>query len=103
MRKPTSTNAENQRALVRVCPLNQALPRLGARWKMQVLHGIAHGITTFGALKRALPGVSDHVLAMRLRELVEEALVERAVGTAPHPTVAPPSSYRCTRGAERCS
>lgn len=98
-RKLTSANAENQRALGRACPLNETLPRVSARWKMQVLHSVAHGVATFGALKRALPGISDHLLAMRLNELVEESLLDR--GPADVSANARRSSYRATvRGAE---
>lgn len=76
-RKITSTNFGNQRELARACVLNDTLYRIGMRWKMQILYEIHHGAPTFGALKRRLPNVSVHVLAKRLRELVEEALLEK--------------------------
>lgn len=76
-RKLASTNFTNQRALADTCVVNDVLTRIGARWKMPTLYAIHHGVQTFAALKRALPNVSDHVLATRLRELVAEGLVDK--------------------------
>jgi DNA-binding HxlR family transcriptional regulator len=95
MRKLTSTNLANQRALAEVCVLNETLYRIGMRWKMQLLYSVQHGCHHFAAMKRALPNVSDHVLGRRLRELLEEGLVAK-VSSGPrrhHYTVTP-------RGAE---
>lgn len=76
-RKITSTNFGNQHRLAQTCILNDTLYRIGMRWKMQVLYAIHGGVQSFGALKKALPGVSDHVLGRRLRELVAEGLIEK--------------------------
>jgi DNA-binding HxlR family transcriptional regulator len=78
-RKVSSSNFQNQRVLGSACVLNDTLYRIGMRWKMQVLYTIAHGERTFGALKRSLPNVSDHVLAKRLRELLDEQLIDKLV------------------------
>lgn len=95
LRKPTSTNAENRQTLARACLLNAALPQISARWKMQVLHAIHGGTTSYGALKRHLPGISHQVLSTRLREMVDEALIERDAASA-----SPRVTYRSTpRGA----
>lgn len=77
-RKVTSTNFGNQRLLGEACVLNDTLYRIGMRWKMQVLYSVSRGHVSFGALKRELPSVSDHVLGRRLRELVEESLLEKS-------------------------
>jgi DNA-binding HxlR family transcriptional regulator len=76
-RKLSSSNYANQQALARCCVLNDTLYRVGMRWKMQVLFCIEQGICSFGALKRELPGISDHVLGKRLRELQAESLLDR--------------------------
>lgn len=76
-RKLNSSNYVNQRALARCCVLNDTLYRVGMRWKMQVLYGIEQGICSFGVLKRELPGISDHMLGKRLRELQDEGLLGR--------------------------
>ena len=74
MRKPSSTNSQNRRILVRCCILNDVLERLALRWKMPVLRELANGATTYRELRRALPAASDQMLAKRLRELVDEGL-----------------------------
>lgn len=76
-RKVASTNYVNQQALARSCVLNDTLYRVGMRWKMQVLYCTEQGICSFGALKRELPGISDHVLGKRLHELQAENLLHR--------------------------
>lgn len=47
------------------------------RWKIQVLYSIHLGQDSFGALKRQLPAISDHILGKRLRELAREGLVRK--------------------------
>jgi DNA-binding HxlR family transcriptional regulator len=93
-RKEASSNAQNQRTLARACVANEVLERISRRWKMQVLYSIRRGVGTFGALKVELPGVSDHVLGRRLRELTLEGLVLRheVAGAAP-----PRATYAITR------
>lgn len=94
-RKLDSSNTVNQKALSGVCVVNDALTRVGARWKMSALYAIAGGAATFAALKRGLPGVSDHVLATRLRELTVEGLIDKRFAGERHP------AYRVTaRGEE---
>lgn len=75
--KETSTNALNRRALGRACVMNEVLARVSLRWKMQILFTVHAGHSNFAALKRELPEVSDHVLAHRLGELVDEGLAVR--------------------------
>lgn len=75
--KETSTNALNRRALGRACVMNDVLARVSLRWKMQILFAIHSGHRNFAALKRHLSEVSDHVLAHRLGELVDEGLAVR--------------------------
>ncbi|AKU93786.1 transcriptional regulator [Labilithrix luteola] len=76
-RKTSSTNFGNQRILARACVLNDALYRIAMRWKMQVLYSVFRGHDSFGALKRELPSVTDHVLGRRLRELTAEGLLDK--------------------------
>ena len=93
-RKETSTNSENRGALGRACLLNDSLARIGARWKMQTLYEMARGAESFGALKQALPRVSDQMLSTRLRELVNEGLATRMaepLGEAPARTTYRPT------------
>lgn len=84
MRKTSSTNSVNRLALAETCLLNDALSRLALRWKMPVLHAIAHGAGSYGELRAALPEISHQMLATRLRELVAERLVMKVCGPGPN-------------------
>ena len=53
--------------------------RLGRRWTGVVLRALLRGITRFGDLRSAVPGLSDRMLTERLRELQDEGIVERHV------------------------
>lgn len=59
--------------------LRRALTILAGKWKLEILwllHGRVH---RFGELKRAIPGVSQHMLTAQLRELEADGLVTRTV------------------------
>lgn len=56
-----------------------ALELIGARWSGAVLQVIFKGAHRYAALKAAIPGVNDTMLARRLRELEAAGLIERRV------------------------
>ena len=56
------------------CGLARALDLVGERWALLVVRELLLGPKRFSDLRRGLPGLSQNVLAQRLREL-EEALV----------------------------
>lgn len=77
--KESTTNAQNIKVLSEWCGVNDVLRDISPRWKMVVLHRIAHGVAQFSRLKRDFPTLSDHVLGQRLAELVAEGLVDKTV------------------------
>lgn len=76
--KAGTTNAQNLQVLSEWCAVNDVLRAISPRWKMVLLHRIAHGVAQFSQLRRAFPTLSDHVLGRRLAELVTEGLVDKA-------------------------
>nr|WP_156459900.1 helix-turn-helix domain-containing protein [Mesorhizobium sp. Root554] len=52
---------------------------LTGKWKIEILWVLAQKTRRFGELKRALPGITQHMLSLRLRELETEGLVKRTV------------------------
>ena len=88
--KECTTNALNLKVLSEWCSVNNVLRDISPRWKMVVLHRIAHGIAQFSQLKRTFPTLSDHVLGQRLAELVTAGLVARTEVAA---TVPPQVRY----------
>lgn len=74
-----------------------ALKVIGGRWKLTILFELFGGRTRrFSELERAIPGVSQKVLASQLRGLEHDGVVRRTV----HPTVPPKVEYSLTPGGE---
>jgi len=70
---------------------------LGKRWNGMIVSALGSGASTFGGLRRAVPGISDAVLSDRLVELAEAELVVRTVEAGPPVTV----SYGLTDSGKR--
>lgn len=98
--KASSTQNHNRRALAAQCEVHEALASLALRWKIAVVNAIGEGAATYSALQQALPGVTDQVLARRLRELVREGLVAKSLGKAVDGANASPSYALLPLGRE---
>ncbi|GAB3620917.1 helix-turn-helix domain-containing protein [Glutamicibacter endophyticus] len=63
-----------------ICGIDAALDVVSGKWKGLVLWELhAHGIRRFAELRRALPGVSEKMLAQHLRQMEEDGLINRRV------------------------
>ncbi|MFG3258382.1 winged helix-turn-helix transcriptional regulator [Streptomyces sp. NPDC048172] len=61
-----------------VCGIDAAIDVVGGKWKVLILWALDDaGTCRFGQLKRALPGVTEKVLASHLRELESDGIVRR--------------------------
>ena len=54
-----------------------AIHALGGKWKLEILLSLMNGTMRFGALRRSLNGITQHMLTMQLRELEGDGLVLR--------------------------
>jgi DNA-binding HxlR family transcriptional regulator len=54
-----------------------AIHALGGKWKLEILFSLMNGAMRFGALRRAVGGVTQHMLSAQLRELEQDGLVLR--------------------------
>jgi DNA-binding HxlR family transcriptional regulator len=64
----------------RICPrFHAAVELIGARWTGAILVALMEGQNRYALIKAAVPGLSDTMLAERLRTLESEDLVERRV------------------------
>ena len=52
---------------------------IGRRWSSAIMLGIARGATRFGEILATVAGLSDRMLALRMRELEHTGLVDRIV------------------------
>jgi len=56
-----------------------AIHALGGKWKLEILFSLMNGAMRFCALRRAVGGVTQHMLTAQLRELEQHGLVLRTV------------------------
>lgn len=61
------------------CPVTYCLSVIGGKWKPVILFCIAHGVDRFGAMQRAVPGITKQMLTKQLRELEGDGLITRTV------------------------
>lgn len=62
------------------CPVNLAIEAITGKWKTLILWELTqHGSVRYGAIKRAVPGITHKMLAQSLRQLEADDLVERHV------------------------
>src|SRR3990172_8922404 len=52
---------------------------LGRRWNPQVVRVLLGGPRRFGEIREAIPGISDHLLSERLKQLEAEGILRREV------------------------
>lgn len=65
------------------CPVfHRAVELIGRRWNGPILRALLDGAKRFGEIRSGVPGLTDRLLAQRLRELEHEGVVDRACTTA---------------------
>jgi DNA-binding HxlR family transcriptional regulator len=70
------------------CPVEQALDIVGGRWKAILLfHLLTNPVLRFGELRRRIPGATQRMLTLQLRELEHDGCVERRVYSEVPPRV----------------
>jgi DNA-binding HxlR family transcriptional regulator len=57
-----------------------------------VVAELTKGVRRFGALKAAIPGISQRMLTVTTKRLIRDGMVERTV----YPTIPPQTDYRLT-------
>ena len=73
--------------------VEQALGLVEGRWKLVILFHLFGGqLLRFSDLERAIPGISQKMLAQQLRQMEADGLVRRIV----HPQVPPKVEYLLT-------
>jgi DNA-binding HxlR family transcriptional regulator len=59
--------------------MREALATDAGKWKLEILWLLNQRIHRFGELKRAIPGITQHMLTAQLRELEADGLVSRKI------------------------
>ena len=74
------------------CPVTYCLSMIGGKWKPVIIYCIENGVSRFGAMRRAVPGITKQMLTKQLRELESDGLLSRTV----HAEVPPRVDYALT-------
>jgi DNA-binding HxlR family transcriptional regulator len=62
------------------CPLfRQAIELIGRKWTGAIIRALLAGATQFSELGAVIPGVSDRLISVRLKELEAAGVIERIV------------------------
>src|SRR5437868_15257828 len=67
----------NRRSYRQFCGLAKALDVVGERWTLLVIRNLLLGPQRYSELIRGLLGITTNLLAKRLKEMEELALIER--------------------------
>ncbi|ROR24739.1 HxlR family transcriptional regulator [Comamonas sp. BIGb0124] len=59
--------------------MRRAFGLLSGKWKLEIMWLLNQRIYRFGELRKAIPGITQHMLTAQLRELETDGLVERTV------------------------
>jgi DNA-binding HxlR family transcriptional regulator len=85
-RKIASTNLQNERFISATCDLTYAVCLLSGRWKLLILCHLQDGILRYSEIRSKIPGITERMLTVQLREMEKDGLVYRTVhlGFPPH-------------------
>lgn len=59
--------------------MRRAFAMLSGKWKLEIMWLLHQRIYRFGELRKAIPGITQHMLSAQLRELETDGLVSRTV------------------------
>ena len=79
--------------------MRAALSTITGKWKLEILWLLNQRVHRFGELRRAIPGITQHMLTTQLRELESDGLVRRKIFAEVPPRV----EYAMTPAARRRS
>ncbi|MBM7044925.1 MULTISPECIES: helix-turn-helix domain-containing protein [Rhizobium] len=59
--------------------MRRALAMISGKWKLEIMSILSQRAHRFGELRRAIPGITQHMLTQRLRDLENDGLVSRKI------------------------
>lgn len=82
-----------QKLCEHTCPIENALHKIGGKWKTIILWHLSLEKKRYGELKRLVPNVSEKMLIQSLRELEKDKLIARYA----YPEIPPRVEYALTK------
>ncbi|CAN5306653.1 MAG: winged helix-turn-helix transcriptional regulator [Nocardioides sp.] len=74
----------------RYCPaFHRAVELIGRRWNGPIIRALLDGAERFGEIRSGIPGLTDRLLAQRLREFEREGVVARVAASPAATSVVP--------------
>jgi len=90
--KETSTIQFNKQTVFKLCPVTYVMEKIGSYWKPIILFHLMSGKKRYGELKKAMPHITEKMLAQHLKQLEADELVLREA----LPVVPPHVTYSLT-------
>lgn len=59
--------------------MRRAFSMLSGKWKLEIMWLLSQRVHRFGELRKAIPGITQHMLTAQLRELEADGLISRTV------------------------
>lgn len=59
--------------------MRRAFAMLSGKWKLEIMWLLHQRLHRFGELRKAIPGITQHMLTAQLRELEADGLISRTV------------------------
>jgi DNA-binding HxlR family transcriptional regulator len=82
MRKETSTNFSNEQKILESCAIAYTISLIGGRWKPTILWQLMQGTVRYKELKELIPGITERMLTISLKELEKDGLIQKNTHTA---------------------
>jgi len=74
------------------CAMDVTMNFIGGKWKTVVLWYLRKDKKRFGELRRLIPGITEKMLSLQLKQLEQDGIVDRVV----YPEVPPRVEYQLT-------
>jgi len=78
------------------CPVEACTEVIGGKWKGEILYILFTGTKRYGELRKLVPGATQRMLTLQLRELEEDGIIQRKV----YPIVPPKVEYSISKRGE---